>query len=243
MEENYPIIDMHCHILPGVDDGARTMEESMKLLEMAYRQGISSAVATPHYYPGHGDGGDAGKQEELRLALAGKVKEAFPGFQIYPGHELYYHEGLADSLSAKKARTLADSPYVLVEFSTSASYGTIFRGVRSLAGVGYVPVVAHVERYRCLREGKNLQELLGCGCRLQMNFDSLQGNRFSPDTRWCRKQALEGRIFALGTDMHRLDFRPPDIRQALAWLEGYVEPSLRRQMLYENPASVIEYRK
>lgn len=239
MEEKYPIIDMHCHVLPGVDDGARTMEESMKMLEMAYQQGITSVTATPHYH-GHGD---VAEQEELRQALAENIKEILPGFQIYPGHETYYHEGLTDSLFMKRARTLADSPYVLVEFSTSASYGTIFRGIRSLAGVGYVPVIAHVERYRCLRDDKNLKELLGCGCHFQMNFDSLQGKRFSSDTRWCRKQVLAGRIFVLGTDMHRLDFRPPDIRQALSWLENYVEPSLRKRMLCENPVSIIEYQK
>lgn len=237
MEEKYPIIDVHCHVLPGIDDGAETMEESMELLERAHEQGITSVIATPHDR-GHGN---PQKRAELRQCLQERIEKILPGFCIYSGSENYYHEGLAERILRKEAETLADSPYVLVEFHPAGSYGTMFRGIRSLTGAGYIPVLAHVERYACLRKDANLQELLNNGCRFQMNFESLQGRWFSSEVRWCRRQVLEGRIYLLGTDMHRLDFRPPDIRAALAWLEGHVDSETRRRMLFDNAAGIIEY--
>lgn len=236
MEEKYPIIDAHCHVLPGVDDGARNMEESMRLLELAYRQGITSVIATPH------DRGDRDflKCEELRERLQETVRKTLADFCIYPGSENYYHEELPVRLEGKRASTLAESPCVLVEFHPAVSYGTMFRGLRRLTGTGYVPVLAHMERYACLRKEEYLKELLESGCRLQMNFESLQGSRFSAEVRWCRKQVLAGRIFLMGTDMHRLDFRPPDIKQALKWMDGYMEPEMRKRLLCDNPMTLIE---
>lgn len=236
MEEKYPIIDAHCHVLPGVDDGARTMEESLRLLDLAYRQGITSVIATPH---DRGDG-DCSKREELRERLQKTVRETLPDFCIYPGSETYYHEELPVRLEEKRAAALAGSSCVLVEFHPAVSYGTMFRGLRRLTGTGYVPVLAHMERYACLRREEYLKELLESGCRFQMNFESLQGSRFSAEARWCRKQVLAGRIFLMGTDMHRLDFRPPDIKQALKWMDGYMDPVLKKRMLYDNPMRVIQ---
>lgn len=236
MEEKYPIIDAHCHVLPGVDDGARTMEEAVELLQMAHRQGIASVIATPH----DRGRGDPLEREELRKSLQEEIRKSLPDFYIYSGSENYYHEGLVQRLWEGRAVTLEKSRYVLVEFHPAVSYGTVFRGIRGLSGAGYVPVLAHVERYACLRREENLKELLEGGCRLQMNFESLQGSRFSPEVRWCRKTVLTGRIFLMGTDMHRLDFRPPDIKQALKWMDGYMEPEMRKRLLCDNPMALIE---
>lgn len=230
------VIDVHAHILPGIDDGSRTMEESIRLLEMAVSQGISAVIATPHYSR-HGKNADLDRlTEELRTA----VHDRLPELLLYTGQETYYHESLPERLKEKQAWTLSGSPYVLVEFSPGDSYQQLYRGIRKLVSFGYIPVLAHVERYACLRQGRNLEELMGCGCRLQMNYDSLKGSFLSSETRWCRKQVLEGRIFLLGTDMHRLDFRPPDIREPLSWLEGHVEPELLRKMVHDNALRIIQ---
>ena len=110
---------------------------------------------------------------------------------------------------------MAESRYVLVEFDPAVSYGQLMRGVRRLSEAGYWPILAHIERNFCLRE-HGLEEIFSLGCYLQMNFASLQGHWYQKDVRWCRKQVEEGRIQFLGTDLHRTDFRPPVITEAVA---------------------------
>lgn len=239
MEERYPIIDIHCHVLPGIDDGAKTMDEAVSLVEAAARQGITAAIATPHWHKGK----KIRDLEELAVPLRAEIQKKFPDFRLYIGNENFYHEALPEDLSEKRARTLVESPYVLVEFDPAAPYGYLFRGIRRLIDSGYKPILAHFERYHCLRVDKNLLDLRGCGCLLQMNYDSLKGSVFQKDTRWCRKQIIENRVFLLGTDMHRLDFRPPDIHEPLNWLEKHLDSGTLRKLTYENPLKIIQYNK
>ncbi len=236
MEKEYPVIDVHSHVLPGIDDGSRTMEESLKLLEMVKEQGVDAVFATPHC-PRRGP---VRPTEELLSELREKVHGRLGSFSIYSGHETFYHENLPAQLKGGEARTLAGGKFVLVEFRTDVPYSALYRGLRTLGSSGYIPVLAHMERYGCLRTEKNLEDLTGCGCWLQMNFDSIQGNWLNPDVRWCRKQILKGRIRLMGTDMHRLDFRPPNIRQAMKWMEGHVEPVMLKRILCDNPGRIID---
>lgn len=233
-----PIIDVHCHVLPGIDDGARTMEESCKLLEMAAEQGVVSAIVTPHWYRNK----TIRDLEELTVQLQAEIQKIIPDFCLFAGNENFYYESLPEDVQRKKARTLVKSPYVMVEFDPKVSYGYLFRGIRRLIDEGYIPVLAHFERYLCLREEKNLLDLHSCGCLLQMNYDSLKGRWFQTDVRWCRKQITENRVYLMGTDMHRLDFRPPDIEGPLRWLEDHVDSAVLKKMLYENPMKIIQYK-
>lgn len=224
------VVDVHTHTIPGIDDGARTIEESCELLLQAYSQGITAVIATPHYSRRHSSREGV---ERLR-SLADEVRQAIhriePDIQLYLGQELFYHESLVEALKEGRALTLSDSAYVLVEFEPSVAYEGLYRGIRALFSAGYKPIVAHIERYRCLRQEECLAELTGSGCLLQMNYESLQGSGFHPSVRWCRRQVRNGRIHLLGTDMHRTDFRPPDITEAMNWLTHHVEEELIEDM-------------
>lgn len=231
-----PLIDIHAHVLPDVDDGARDLEESFRLLIRAAEQGITQVIATPHYHRSRGNLG----YEELRTTLEAKVRQEIPGFHLYLGQETYYHEGLTESLRQGKALTMAGSRYVLVEFDPGVPYGMLHRGLRQLLLAGYTPVLAHMERYGCLRQDANLKDLSGSGCVLQMNYDSLRGSPFKRDVRWCRKRVLAGDIGLLGTDMHRLDFRPPEVTEAAAWVSRHGGDGLLRRMAFTNPRCIIE---
>lgn len=214
MGQTYPVIDLHTHILPGIDDGSRSEEESLRLIGLAVGQGVGAMVATPHC---HRQGGNPDPEGAVRRLMA-RVAGEYPGFRLYAGHETFYHRGLVAQLRGGDARTLAGSRWVLVEFSPSVAYGELFSGVRDLADAGYVPLLAHMERYACIRKEGRVPELSSAGCRFQMNYDSLSGPALSPEVRWCRRQVAEGRIYALGSDLHRTDFRPPAIGKALGWL-------------------------
>lgn len=236
MDIKNKVIDIHAHILPGVDDGCRTMEESCRMLELAAGQGVVAVIATPHYSRSQNCGELRGLADQLQR----RIREVHPDFTVYVGQESYFHEELVDALKLGTAFTMNDSRYILVEFQPEVSYRMLYRGVRQLLLSGHVPVLAHMERYQCLRNDKNLTDLMGSGCRLQMNYGSIQGRRFHPDVRWCRQQILQGRVHLLGTDMHRMDYRPPELGKAIGWLAGHVEAGLIELMTYENPLKIIK---
>lgn len=229
------IIDVHAHIVPEVDDGARSIKESCRLLCLAARQGITEVIATPHSI--------RGKSVEELKTVTGQIQEEmrslYPEFTLHLGQENYYREELPARLREGKALTMTDSRYVLVEFDPMVTYESLYRGIRTLSSIGYLPVLAHVERYSCMRREERMSELTDKGCLLQMNYKSLQGRWFNKDVRWCRRQAAEGRIHLLGTDMHRTDFRPPVITEALEWLESHVDSELYEAMTYKNPLRLI----
>ena len=229
----YNMIDIHAHVLPGVDDGARTIEESCALIEQAVKSGFRAIIATPHYSRRRGAEGCAEALEQLRSAIH-EIPQIPDDFELYLGQETYYHEELVDNLKAGKALTMAGSRYVLVEFDTSVSFQTMSRAMRRLLTSGYVPILAHMERYACLREEKNLHSICGSGCLMQMNYESLDGHWFSREVRWCRKQVLEGNIHFLGTDMHRTDYRPPKIEKAMMWLKKSVTKKKLSSRLLKN---------
>ncbi len=234
--EQGKIIDIHAHILPGIDDGARNLEESCHLLERAVSSGISGIIATPHDYVGL----KPAVLRELAIEVEEKFRRQYPDFSLYLGQEILFHEEAPERLKAGELLTMADSRYVLVEFATDVSYGSLYRGIRRLVSAGYLPVLAHMERYGCLRKEEKLEDLEGSGCLFQMNYGSLQGGYLNRDVRWCRRQVLAGRIHYLGTDMHRMDYRPPEIGGALEWAKGHVNESLFREMTWENPSHILK---
>ena len=238
MDLNQKIIDVHAHILPGVDDGSRNMEESIALIGMAAEQRIAGIIATPHYSRHQ----SVSTLKTVLLELQERAEHEYPGFKIYLGQEHIYHEELPAKLRGGTVLVMAESRYVLVEFSTRVSYRGLYQGIRSLTGAGYLPVLAHMERYGCLRDA-GTAELCSLGCRMQMNYESLQGNWLNKEVRWCRKQVLDGNIHFLGTDMHRVDHRPPDIKGARKWLDGHLAPEMVRRLTYDNPLHMIHNEK
>lgn len=230
------IIDLHAHILPGVDDGARDLEESCAMLRAAYDQGTRRIIATPHYSRRRGSAG----LKELTAQLCALAREIDPDFEVLSGQETYYYEGLAEALKSGHALTLAGSRYVLVEFDPGVPYQKLYQGVRKLTMARFVPVLAHVERYACLRDSSNFKELARCDCRFQMNYDSLAGAFFDSGVRWCRKQVAEGKIHVLGTDMHRMDYRKPELAKPMAWLIKHVGERQLKAMVWDNPLAIIK---
>ncbi len=233
------IIDIHAHVLPKVDDGARSLKEGCKLLKTAASQGVTAVIATPHYSRRRQMYG----LEELAESLQHEIQKEYPEFAVYLGQETYYHEELPRRVAEGAARTMAGSRYVLVEFDPGDTYERIFRGIRALRTAGYSPILAHIERYGCLRKEERMQELGSSGCLFQMNYGSLKGHLFNQDVRWCRRQVSLGRVQLLGTDMHRTDFRPPEITEPMKWLENHIEERLLDAMTRKNPLHIINNEK
>ena len=236
------LYDMHCHILPGIDDGAATMEETMQTLHEMYRQGIRGVIVTPHYYPERYTPSARDVLEILEQVKRQCEREQLD-MTLLPGQECFYHTGLTEQLNRKEVLTLADSRYVLVEYDTDCPFFYIMTGIRQLQQNGYIPILAHFERYECLRNEKHLMEVRQQGCFLQMNFDTLlQKNPFLLPNRF-RKLLRDGLVDFLGSDCHGLHFRPPRIDRAYQWIADHTDETVCRQMLQTNVQNILFNRR
>lgn len=155
MKECY--IDMHCHILPGVDDGAKDLAETKKMLEIAYAEGIRCIIATPHHHPHRGKA-PAEKLRERAKLVREAAHEIDERFRVYLGTEVYFGQDVADKLKEGKILSMNRREYVLVEFPPSQTYSYIRQGIQQLQFAGYEVILAHVERYHCIAEDVELAE-------------------------------------------------------------------------------------
>lgn len=234
------IVDMHCHVLPGVDDGPSTMDESLAVLREARRQGIGKMIVTPHFHPGRYMVPAAQVKatiEDVRRRLELEKLD----LQIVPGQECYYYSGLVRELDAGNVLTMGGTSFVLVEFDPGVLYSVIQHAIRELFNSGYRPIVAHFERYDCLRgREERLEELHSQGAMLQMNFDRLLDKEgFFRRNIW-KRYLREGFVDFLGSDTHGMGFRPLHVAQASEWLLNEVDPRIAHRILEKNIALLLE---
>lgn len=237
------IIDIHSHILPGLDDGAESIEESIKMLQLAKCQGISEVIATPHY-SGTFDNACPDRIRELCRAVQARVREKMETvIRILPGQEIMYSQETVDMLEDGRLLTMAGSRYVLIEFHPSAPYSYIFQAVRQLTIAGYQPVLAHVERYPSLREDGRIDEIKQQGAYVQINFHPIGGKWYNSTTRWCRAMLREEKADFVATDMHNAGSRRPETEQAVKWMERILDRGYTERVLKGNALKILSDRK
>ena len=155
------LFDVHCHMVPGVDDGAADLEESLEMLKMQHEDGVRKIIITPHY---------------RRRMFETPAKKEYPDMSLYLGCELHSNMDLQDILEKRKYVTMAGSSYVLLEFSEGDSAQHIRERVYNVLSCGYEPIIAHVERYQATVKSVGFSsDLVDMGARLQVNVESILG--------------------------------------------------------------------
>ncbi len=172
MIPNGPYMDMHTHILPGIDDGSQSMDQTANMLKQAYDEGIRVIVATPHYGI-RNPGLTYSKAKAVLTETQKKASEIAPGLKLILGCELFYSDGSIDSLERGEVPTLGGTSHVLIEFSTGDSRDRIYQCIRDMTWKGFRPVIAHLERYKSL-EGdiEAVRGLVEMGAAVQINCRS-----------------------------------------------------------------------
>lgn len=202
-------IDMHSHILPGMDDGSRSMGQTLRMLETAVSEGITTMIATPHNMPGKGCPPGSvvrRKVDELRRTVE---QEGIP-LEIVAGTEYYYREEVLDILDSEDAVTLGNSDCVLVEFEPLAERNYIRNALRNILGLGYRPVIAHVERYAKLMEDTAvLGDMRKNGILVQVNAMSVTGDNGRQAKKDVRNLLKKGLVDFVATDAHSDGRRAP----------------------------------
>lgn len=172
----WKIVDIHCHILPGVDDGSHSKSQSHRMLDLAWENDIRTIIATPHFMPE----GRHPSPETLR-SLVDELREYAAlrqyDMEIYEGNEIYYHQEALELLEEEEILSLAGSQYVLVEFSPADDARYIRNALAELQMAGYEPILAHVERYMslCQKPYDRIGELREMGVLMQVNAGSIEG--------------------------------------------------------------------
>ena len=234
------MVDIHCHILPRFDDGSSSLDESLAMARMAVQSGVTDIVATPHF-PGQESslrqiGKLLDRYEELSQAIA---REGIP-LTLHPGAEILCMADTVDLAARKLLPTIGDTPYFLTEFFFDEHYSFMDEMLQSLAKAGYIPVVAHPERYDAIqREPLILDRWFRRGYVLQLNKGSLLGAFGSRVRRTAHAIVDAGLAHVIASDAHSASHRTPHMGPLTDWLEHHLEPGYARILTEENPRRLI----
>lgn len=238
---NNGYIDMHCHIIPHVDDGAKNSSQALSMVTQAYENGIRTMIATPHYEVGRYE---ANKEEieKYYLKLKSMVEGNMPDFKIYLGNEIFFSYGVVDKLNEGEIFTLADSSYVLVEFSPNDSFSYIKKSLYEIINGGYTPILAHTERYEEVMESeiKNVEKLVDAGVLIQINSSTLAGNMGIGIRRKVIKLIKNDLVHFISTDCHSDGRRSPDLTECIKYLQKKTDENTINRLLRDNAIKIIK---
>lgn len=232
-------VDLHCHVLPGVDDGAQDVTISHQMIEMAVADGIGQIVVTPHY--------KAHKYNESRERIEQLVQETqawvdAQGYtlKLYTGNEIKYFHEMTNLLKEQKICTLADSFYVLVEFTPGDDYSYIRHGVKEILAAGYYPVVAHIERYEALSSHeKYIEELVDMGAYMQVNAASIEGRLGFITKHKVIKWIKNGLVHLVASDAHTTHTRIPNLSKSAQIIEKKCGIEAVQELYHDNQQKII----
>lgn len=233
-------IDIHTHILPGIDDGARDWEQTKRMLKLQSEEGVSKIIATPHFDMEQ-NRNTPERIRELVQQANDIAREMSLDITLYPGCEVLFSPGVPEAYRQGEILTLAQSRYLLVEFFPRSSFQEIREGIRELCMEGAIPVIAHVERYECLmNEYDRLFELEKIGAFMQMNGRSLLGRPWDKRVRMCRKLIRNGFIHFLGSDCHNETERPPKMQEIYETIAHFCDEEMAKSLAGENANHILE---
>lgn len=196
------MIDIHSHIIPGIDDGAKNIEVAIKMLKEAEKDGTKKVVATPHYCRGYGEA-TINEIKVLVEKLNQSAKEENINIKIYSGQEVYFSEQMIQDYKEGIIGTINDSKYMLIEFPMNKFNSNIFDVIYELQLMGITPIVAHPERYLPIIENPSfINKFIEEGYLFQVNTGSLEG-KFGKNVKKTAELLITNKIYSfIGSDAH-----------------------------------------
>ncbi|HYI10623.1 MAG TPA: CpsB/CapC family capsule biosynthesis tyrosine phosphatase [Thermoanaerobaculia bacterium] len=235
------MIDIHHHLLPGVDDGPREMDEAVAMCRMAADEGIEAIVATPHVLRGRWRTFPRPELDALLRELRLRVND-IP--RLLLGSEYFFAHDMADVLRAgAPIIPLAGSRYVLLELAANAVPPMLEQPLYRAQLEGWVPIIAHPERNLVFQAKPELLAfMVGHGARTQVTAGSLTG-AFGPAAQAAAERFLElNLVHFLATDAHNVEKRPPRVQAAIARLRALAGDQVTEALTRGNPLAVAENR-
>lgn len=234
--------DLHCHILPGVDDGAASLSDALQMAQMAAQSGVRAIVATPHCNLPYAERPNYLDSELLDrvVELRGQIEQAGIPLRLYAGAEVFCTPELPELLARNKLMTIAGSRYLLTEFYFDESVDFINQYLREVAQKGYIPVIAHPERYEAVQSAPSVVERwFAAGCIIQLNKGSILGNlgrRAQVCASWILSRGL---AHVVASDAHTPCVRTPHMSEIRRCLEDRCGPAYTQILLSVNPGKIV----
>lgn len=230
------MIDLHCHILPGLDDGSGSIEESLEMARVAAEEGVRTIVATPHCLIG----GARDVKTGVMLLRELLQEEDIP-LRLYPGMEIFGTYDTARLLRENRLLTLNGSRYPLIEFSFHTDGEEETDILENVIRAGYQPLVAHPERYDYICYNPKLaNRWKKMGCLFQVNRGSLLG-RFGEEAQQMGMELVQrGFATVVATDAHSPRMRTPRVRDVHRLLSRAVSPFAAELLLGSNPQRILK---
>lgn len=237
------MIDFHSHIIPTIDDGAREIKETMKMLEEAYSAGFNGVISTSHYMENYYEANHAERSTWIKGIQYG-LEEKGIGLSLYLGSEVYFTENLLDLIKEGKASTINESRYILFEFPLNAKPMNIEDFIYSMLSENYVPILAHPERYTYMqKEPELIYQLANQGVLMQSNYGSILG-QYGKKAQVIVGKMLESNLVSfLGTDAHRANSIYTNIDSAANKIKSIIGKSKFDKISHFNAMKVIKNEK
>ena len=233
------MVDLHCHILPGIDDGSKDIEETLEMARIAVSEGVHHIICTPHYIQ-YSDYYNKKQVEALVDEMNERLNEEGISLTLSAGHEVYMTPDLPKLVQEGEVSTLNNTQYLLVEFPMNdiPLYAEdVFYELRLM---GLTPILAHPERYPMIIENPNLLlKFLNLGVLCQANVGSIRGF-FGERVKETVFKLIEHRmIHFIATDAHTPRNRSPKVQKALEAVTK-LDATLAQELFIENPLKVYQ---
>ena len=237
------MIDFHAHILPNIDDGSASMEESINLIKEAEQAGFTGIISTSHYLQNYYES-DEEERRRILAELANQVKVADAEAEIpklYLGSEIYISTDIVELLEEGKASTINGTNYVLIELPMNSKPLFAKEVVYKLIENGYKPIIAHPERYSYVKEDiEFVRELKSMGALFQSNYGSVIGMYGGSAKKTLKKLLKEDLISFLGSDVHAVGQIYTKVPKILRKLEKWISPEKLQELTTLNAEKVLE---
>lgn len=237
------MIDFHTHILPNIDDGARSIEETIQLTQEAQKVGFEAIIATSHYMEGYYET-DVPEREVLINILYQKLQEEKSNMKLYLGNEVYLSEDMISLLEEGKASTINDTSYVLFEMPLNIEPLNLYHVIHEMKQCKLIPILAHPERYTFIQQDSELiYDLLEQGVLMQANYASIIGYYGSKAQIIVKKFLENNMIHFLGSDVHRPNTIYPRIPEILEKIEQIIGKEKLEELTTINPKLVLQNKR
>lgn len=231
------MIDIHTHILPNLDDGADSIEESLAMAELAADSGTRGIVASSH---GNLGGYTLKDYFQAFMNFRKILKEERIPLEVYPGMEVFMDEHAIERLKKEELLTINNTEYVLVEFSFQEHLWVVNEYLQVLLEEGFIPVVAHLERYDCIQNHPQAAyKWAENGCALQVNKGSLLGAFGSKVKEISRSLLAHNLVHVIASDAHSSESRNPSMGNIYRFLDEMVSERYRDVLLWDNPSRIL----
>lgn len=236
-------IDIHTHILPGVDDGPKDILEAVCLARLAWEDGTRVLFLTPHYRGSYKENSPAWLQESFSLYKQ-MLHQSLPEMALVLGSEAHYESQLPQLLENGTVLSLGDTGYVLLEFASNALRATILEGVSEVSRSGFTPVIAHAERYAAFRKDESLADtVLDMGALIQLNAQSVLGGQGWAVRQYCHRLLREEKAHFIASDAHDVRHRPPLLKKCFQHVCKKYSREYANRLFRENAQAILPDRQ